>query len=272
MYVANLCSLHPSMLHPLLQPQPTSLSRADSGTTSNAAMTASEQELSEKSPSDRGGENGSGSESGSAAKGPEKTVAESKLGSRERGTVEQEGQGLEEIPAAAVEEEGRQDSESTAPCSVRDSFGFEIATEVEEDPLDNVDDPPPKETLQSSLLPMQLPQSTSLPEDIPATSCLKGAPSDTSLPKEVERSGTSSHGTPSESSSSTAPTEVKDAVGNQEEGPPPPEVGERVFVETASGLKMGVVKYVGETQFQSGLWIGVALERPSGGQCDVMHV
>ena len=43
-----------------------------------------------------------------------------------------------------------------------------------------------------------------------------------------------------------------------------PEVGERVFVETSVGLKMGVVKYVGETQFQPGLWIGVVLDRPSG--------
>jgi kinesin family protein 13 len=50
----------------------------------------------------------------------------------------------------------------------------------------------------------------------------------------------------------------------QEVKPEPPEVGERVFVETALGMKMGVVKFAGETQFQPGLWIGVALDRPSG--------
>ena len=35
-------------------------------------------------------------------------------------------------------------------------------------------------------------------------------------------------------------------------------------METSVGLKMGLVKYVGETQFQPGLWIGVVLDRPSG--------
>ena len=563
-------------------PQPTSLSRADSGTISYAAMTASEQELSEKSPVDRGGEDGSGSESSSDPRGSDGNlhiVAEAKLGSRERGRVEQERQSLEEIPAAAVEGEGRQDSDPVVPHSVGDNGRFEDATESEEDPLavgggpsspegksaiptqenesqnqdaaeigsgnqdkggppsepdvehpagavsengkgsvdpsgngpqtadtgggleevtvnvctepeqslrqeqpepeeasptvsqpiekhDSCTEPPtqhphaddgeeegasteesshlpviveaseavvekleeasadvevekekekdedreeggsvseeseqetsppecplpltsqptemlqsssppkepqhktsppkepqhkssppkepqhnisppkeaqqsssppkepqhktsppkepqhktsppkepqhkssplkepqhnispPKETQQSSSPPKEAQQSSSLPketqhnssppqellegtsllEDIPAASSLeKGAPTDASLPKDAEASGSSPQASPlSESEgSNTAPTEVKDAVGNQEEGPPPPEVGERVFVETASGLKMGVVKYVGETQFQSGLWIGVALERPSGGQCDVMHV
>jgi dynactin complex subunit len=36
------------------------------------------------------------------------------------------------------------------------------------------------------------------------------------------------------------------------------------MVEVANGFKMGVVKFIGETEFQSGEWIGVALERPVG--------
>ena len=37
-----------------------------------------------------------------------------------------------------------------------------------------------------------------------------------------------------------------------------------MMVEVANGFKMGVVKFIGETEFQSGEWIGVALERPVG--------
>ncbi len=46
------------------------------------------------------------------------------------------------------------------------------------------------------------------------------------------------------------------------------------------GFKMGVVKYIGETEFAPGEWIGVAFDKPSGewsvvdsiGWCDgVMH-
>ena len=36
------------------------------------------------------------------------------------------------------------------------------------------------------------------------------------------------------------------------------------MVEVANGFKMGVVKFIGETEFQAGEWIGVALERPVG--------
>lgn len=36
------------------------------------------------------------------------------------------------------------------------------------------------------------------------------------------------------------------------------------MVEVANGFKMGVVKFIGETEFQPGEWIGVALERPNG--------
>ncbi|XP_065844044.1 kinesin-like protein KIF13A isoform X2 [Oscarella lobularis] len=41
-------------------------------------------------------------------------------------------------------------------------------------------------------------------------------------------------------------------------------VGEIVMVDMARGYKMGTVKYVGETQFQPGQWIGVALDTPHG--------
>eukprot|EP00118_Oscarella_pearsei_P004125 m.17158 g.17158 ORF g.17158 m.17158 type:complete len:2041 (+) comp27345_c0_seq1:160-6282(+) len=41
-------------------------------------------------------------------------------------------------------------------------------------------------------------------------------------------------------------------------------VGEVVMVEMARGYKMGTVKYVGETQFQPGEWIGVALDGSNG--------
>ena len=36
------------------------------------------------------------------------------------------------------------------------------------------------------------------------------------------------------------------------------------MVEVSSGFKMGIVKFIGETQFAPGKWIGLALERPSG--------
>ena len=35
-------------------------------------------------------------------------------------------------------------------------------------------------------------------------------------------------------------------------------------MEIANGFKIGVVKFIGETDFAPGEWIGVALERPNG--------
>ena len=63
-----------------------------------------------------------------------------------------------------------------------------------------------------------------------------------------------------ENKESVSPKEPETEEGKSD----PPEMGEKVFVETSVGLTMGVVKYIGETQFQPGLWIGVVLDRPSG--------
>ena len=38
----------------------------------------------------------------------------------------------------------------------------------------------------------------------------------------------------------------------------------QVMVEIANGFKIGVVKFVGETEFAPGEWVGVALERQNG--------
>ena len=43
------------------------------------------------------------------------------------------------------------------------------------------------------------------------------------------------------------------------------------MVEVANGFKMGVVKYIGETEFQPGEWIGVALDRPNGESVMLYH-
>ena len=40
--------------------------------------------------------------------------------------------------------------------------------------------------------------------------------------------------------------------------------GLQVMVEVANGFKMGVVKYIGTTEFAPGEWIGVAMDRPFG--------
>lgn len=45
---------------------------------------------------------------------------------------------------------------------------------------------------------------------------------------------------------------------------PLPKVGDLVMVDLANGYKMGVVKFVGSTEFQAGDWIGVALDQPKG--------
>ena len=146
----------------------------------------------------------------------------------------------------------------------------ESAPELEEMPQNTS---PAKEQQQSGSPPKKVPEGTSVPE---AGSSASSRPQggDAPLPKETEHSGSSSQDSQLSVSegSNSAPAEVKGAVANQEEGPPPPEVGERVFVETASGLKMGVVKFVGETQFQPGLWIGVALERATGEWYVMCHV
>ena len=52
-----------------------------------------------------------------------------------------------------------------------------------------------------------------------------------------------------ENKESVSPKEPETEEGKSD----PPEMGEMVFVETSVGLKMGVVKYIGETQFQPGL-------------------
>ena len=41
----------------------------------------------------------------------------------------------------------------------------------------------------------------------------------------------------------------------------------QVMVEVANGFKIGSVKFIGETEFAGGEWIGVALERPFGECC-----
>lgn len=38
----------------------------------------------------------------------------------------------------------------------------------------------------------------------------------------------------------------------------------QVMVELGGGFKMGVVKYIGETEFAPGEWIGVAFDKPFG--------
>ena len=45
---------------------------------------------------------------------------------------------------------------------------------------------------------------------------------------------------------------------------PPCTIGEKVMVDTQTGLKFGKVKFIGSTEFAAGEWIGVALERPTG--------
>ena len=38
----------------------------------------------------------------------------------------------------------------------------------------------------------------------------------------------------------------------------------QVMVEVSNGFKIGTVKFIGETEFAPGEWIGVALDRPIG--------
>ena len=38
----------------------------------------------------------------------------------------------------------------------------------------------------------------------------------------------------------------------------------QVMVEMSGGFKMGIIKFVGETDFAPGDWVGVAFDRPVG--------
>ena len=97
---------------------------------------------------------------------------------------------------------------------------------------------------------------------------------------------------PTPSSSSETSSLVEQATASSRPPPPPCTVGEKVrqtlsnreseallslslslslfplpvqvMVEIANGFKMGVVKFIGETEFAPGEWVGVALERPNG--------
>ncbi|XP_065186816.1 kinesin-like protein KIF13B isoform X2 [Sycon ciliatum] len=76
------------------------------------------------------------------------------------------------------------------------------------------------------------------------------------------------------SATSSASAEVAVAAAAVAAAPAPPEpaepteplpkVGDLVMVDLANGYKMGVVKFVGTTDFQPGDWIGVALDQPKG--------
>ena len=177
----------------------------------------------------------------------------------------QESSQQQEIPQSA----------STATKNQQNSSQLKGAQESASEPEEMPQNTSPAKELQpSGSPPKKVPEGSSVLEAGSSPSSLPQG-GDAPLLKETEHSGSSSQDTQLSVSqgSNSAPAEVKGAVANQEEGPPPPDVGERVFVETASGLKMGVVKFVGETQFQPGLWIGVALERATGEWYDVVcHV
>ena len=94
------------------------------------------------------------------------------------------------------------------------------------------------------------------------------APSSSSLPRKKPEnesvSLTSSRSSTCSMSSSTA-AEERQPVSDQ----PPCVVGEQVMVDTPNGFKFGKVKFIGSTEFATGEWIGIALERQSG-ECFVM--
>ena len=45
---------------------------------------------------------------------------------------------------------------------------------------------------------------------------------------------------------------------------PPFAIGEYVVVKTRKGFQFGIIKFVGQTEFAPGVWVGIALERPAG--------
>ena len=45
---------------------------------------------------------------------------------------------------------------------------------------------------------------------------------------------------------------------------PPFAIGEYVVVKTRKGFQFGNIKFIGQTEFAPGVWVGIALERPAG--------
>lgn len=41
-------------------------------------------------------------------------------------------------------------------------------------------------------------------------------------------------------------------------------VGDRVIVSSGMGSRPGMLKYIGDTKFSTGIWCGVQLDEPSG--------
>ena len=56
----------------------------------------------------------------------------------------------------------------------------------------------------------------------------------------------------------------KSRLGAESTNSQQPNIGERVKVDTSSGIKFGTVKFIGLTKFAKGKWIGVALTKPEG--------
>ena len=71
---------------------------------------------------------------------------------------------------------------------------------------------------------------------------------------------------PSTPSQPSTPTVESSAAAEAAPSEPLPKVGDFVIVDLNKGYKMGVVKYVGVTEFAPGDWIGVALDDKKGTQ------